>query len=159
MDPFYMLLFQRLTWPAFKAARGLSPPIFWLLVYFCLRFCYLLCGWEGSAADSRIFDEARRSDFAIEPGTYYLADAGFPLCDALLVPYRGCLVPFEGMGASQLTVGFILCISWLLLTFPLVSGLQITKRLFNLCHSSLQNAIERIFGVCKRHFRLMSARG
>jgi hypothetical protein len=56
---------------------------------FSLRFCYILAGWEGSAADSRIFDHARQKDFVIEPGTYYLADAGFPLCDALLVPYRG----------------------------------------------------------------------
>lgn len=56
---------------------------------FSLQFCYLLSGWEGSAADSRVFDNARRTDFPIFLGTYYLADAGFPLCDALLVPYRG----------------------------------------------------------------------
>lgn len=56
---------------------------------FDLQFCYLLTGWEGSAADSRVFDNARRTDFPIAPGTYYLADAGFPSCDALLVPYRG----------------------------------------------------------------------
>ena len=56
---------------------------------FSLLFCYLLSGWEGSAADSRVFDNARWTDFPIAPGTYYLGDAGFPLCDALLVPYRG----------------------------------------------------------------------
>ena len=56
---------------------------------FCLRFCYILAGWEGSAADSWIFEDARRTDFVIEPGTYYLADAGLPLCDVLLVPYCG----------------------------------------------------------------------
>lgn len=56
---------------------------------FDLQFCYILSGWEGSAADSRIYDEARRDDFTIEPGTYYVADAGFPNCDGLLVPYRG----------------------------------------------------------------------
>jgi len=54
---------------------------------FLLQFCYVLSGWEGSAADSCIFKDACRSDFAIMPGTYYLGDAGFPLCDALLVPY------------------------------------------------------------------------
>ena len=31
------------------------------------------------------------------------------------------------------------------------------KELFNLRHASLRNVIERIFGVCKRRFRLMSA--
>ena len=56
---------------------------------FNLLFCYLLSGWEGSAADGRVFDDARRTDFEIPPGTYYLGDAGFPLCDVLLVPYRG----------------------------------------------------------------------
>jgi hypothetical protein len=56
---------------------------------FSLQFCYLLSGWEGSAADSRVFENAWQTDFPIPPGIYYLADAGFPLCDALLVPYRG----------------------------------------------------------------------
>lgn len=56
---------------------------------FNLQFVYLLAGWEGSAADGRVFEDARRKDFAIIPGTYYLGDAGFPLCDALIVPYRG----------------------------------------------------------------------
>jgi hypothetical protein len=56
---------------------------------FNLLFCYLLSGWEGSAADGRVFDDARRTDFEIPPGTYYLGDAGFPLCNVLLVPYRG----------------------------------------------------------------------
>ena len=56
---------------------------------FSLLFCYLLSGWEGSAADSWVFDNACQTDFPIAPGTYYLGDAGFPLCDALLVPYHG----------------------------------------------------------------------
>jgi len=55
---------------------------------FDMRFCYVLSGWEGSAADGRVFEDARRNDFAVHPGTYYLADAGFPACHALLVPYR-----------------------------------------------------------------------
>ncbi len=54
-----------------------------------MLFCYLLTGWEGSAADGCIFDDARHKGFAIPPGQYYLGDAGFPVCDSLLVPYRG----------------------------------------------------------------------
>ena len=57
--------------------------------HFNLLFCYLLSGWEGSAADGCVFDDACRTDFEIPSGTYYLGDAGFPLCDVLLVPYRG----------------------------------------------------------------------
>lgn len=77
---------------------------------FSLQFCYVLSGWEGSAADARIFDDARRNDFAITPGTYYLGDAGFPLCDALLVPYRGVryhLKEWEQAGLQYVSIGTI----------------------------------------------------
>lgn len=56
---------------------------------FDLRFIYILSGWEGSAADSRVFEYARRRDLHLPPGCYFLADAGFPLCDMLMTPYRG----------------------------------------------------------------------
>lgn len=54
-----------------------------------MRFTYVLPGWEGSAADGRVYHDARATDFAVHPSTCYLADAGFPNCRALLVPYRG----------------------------------------------------------------------
>jgi hypothetical protein len=56
---------------------------------FDLQFLYVLSGWEGSAADALIYHDARRSNFKIPPGRYYLADAGFGLSDELIVPYRG----------------------------------------------------------------------
>lgn len=58
-------------------------------VSFDMRFTYVLTGWEGSIADSRLWAEARQDGLAIPPGQYYLGDAGFPSCDACLVPYRG----------------------------------------------------------------------
>ena len=73
----------------FRSRKGFISTNLLAACLFCLRFCYILSGWEGSAADSQIFESARRTDLMIDPGTYYLADAGFPLCDALLVPYRG----------------------------------------------------------------------
>ena len=54
-----------------------------------MKFCYVLSGWEGCAADSAVFENARKNDLTILCGKYYLADAGFGSCDALLVPYRG----------------------------------------------------------------------
>lgn len=54
-----------------------------------LRFLYVLSGWEGSAADSRVFDYACRRDLYLPRTYYFLADAGFPLCDMLMTPYRG----------------------------------------------------------------------
>lgn len=56
---------------------------------FNLLFTYILSGWEGSAADSAVFEHARERDLAIPSGRYLLADAGFPSCDVLMTPYRG----------------------------------------------------------------------
>ena len=56
---------------------------------FNLKFLYVLSGWEGSASDSLLFDKACQLSFPIPNGKYYLADAGFPQCDNLMVPYRG----------------------------------------------------------------------
>lgn len=55
---------------------------------FDLRFVYLHTGWEGSAADSLIYHCTRAADLSIPPGKFYLADAGFPACDGLVIPYR-----------------------------------------------------------------------
>jgi len=56
---------------------------------FDMKFMYILPGWEGSAADSTIFEYACEHDLAVPVGRYLLADAGFPLCDALMTPYCG----------------------------------------------------------------------
>ena len=57
---------------------------------FDLKFIYSMTGWEGSTSDARLYDEAcSDSDLNMPPGMYLLADAGFPLCNELLVPYRG----------------------------------------------------------------------
>ena len=69
---------------------------------FELFFTYILSGWEGSAADSQVYDDARRTDFAIRPGKYYLADAGFPACDHLLVPYRGVRYHLKEWGRTAI---------------------------------------------------------
>jgi hypothetical protein len=55
---------------------------------FDLRFVYALTGWEGSATDARVYEDARSTDFVIPDGKYYLADAGYPSCNKLLIPYR-----------------------------------------------------------------------
>ena len=47
-----------------------------------------MAGWEVSAADSQIYHSACQMDFAVLPGKYYLADAGFGATFATLVPYR-----------------------------------------------------------------------
>jgi len=54
-----------------------------------MMFTYVLPRWEGSAADSHVFDNAHATNFNIPVGWYYLANAGYANCNTLLVPYRG----------------------------------------------------------------------
>jgi len=54
-----------------------------------MKFLYFLSGWEGSAADATIYSYSRLTDLQIPLGKYYLADAGFGISDAMLIPYRG----------------------------------------------------------------------
>lgn len=55
---------------------------------FDFRFLYMISGFDGSTADATMYMNARLMDFVIPDGKYYLADAGFALCNTLLVPYR-----------------------------------------------------------------------
>ena|ERR1700722_12885975 len=56
---------------------------------FYLRFLYVFSGWEGSVADSTVYADARCHNFPIPDGKMYLANAGYPSCNELLVPYHG----------------------------------------------------------------------
>jgi len=100
-------------WPYFKDAIGAldgshisaSPPAHSCSAYrnrkgflsqnclfacgFNLLFTYSLTGWEGSASDARLYDDACSTDLYIPDGKYLLGDLGFPLKKCLLVPYRG----------------------------------------------------------------------
>ena len=68
---------------------------------FDMSFCYILSGWEGSIADSSLFDKTQAASLYIPEGKYYLADAGFALCDSLLVPYRGVHYHLREWAASN----------------------------------------------------------
>ena len=117
-----------------------------------MEFLYVLPGWEGSAADSRVFENARRQDFRIPDGCYYLADARYGNCDALLVPYRGVRYHLKEWGTSANRLVLIRsCISGIMT----MSSPQNHKELFNFRHTWLCNVIERIFGVVKRRFKVL----
>jgi hypothetical protein len=55
---------------------------------FDLKFVYVLPVWEGSAADSRVYEYVRGNGFDIPNGRYYLGDGGYANSSSLLVPYR-----------------------------------------------------------------------
>lgn len=69
---------------------------------FDFNFSYALTGWEGSASDARVFEDAITSDLIIPDGYYLLADAGFPHCKELLVPYRGKRYHLQEWGRANL---------------------------------------------------------
>jgi hypothetical protein len=67
---------------------------------FDLRFVYVLPGWEGSAADSRVYENARVTDFNTPEGRFYLGDAGYANSTSLLVPYRSTRYHLKEWGQS-----------------------------------------------------------
>lgn len=52
-----------------------------------MQFLYVLTGWDGSVTDAFLFTDACLNSVHIPEGYYYLGDAGFPVCETLLVPY------------------------------------------------------------------------
>ena len=75
--------------PKYRNHKGFLSQNRLFVCDFDLCFTYALTGWEGSASDARIYGDAVSSDLHIPAGKYLLADAGFPLCSKLLVPFRG----------------------------------------------------------------------
>lgn len=56
---------------------------------FDFKFVFALTGWEGSATDAKVWDEAlAEGDFEIPDGKYYLGDGGYPSSRFILIPYR-----------------------------------------------------------------------
>ena len=162
-------------WPFFQGCLGaidgshihLSPPAALQSLYrnrkgFCSQNClftcnfdmlftYTLTGWEGSATDARVWADALVKGFSVPTGFYYLADAGFPHCKELLVPFRGVRYHLQEWGAAGLR--YVLCVIYLLFTHS-CSPVN-AKELFNLRHAQARNVIERIFGVLKQRFRIL----
>ncbi|KAA0042062.1 retrotransposon protein [Cucumis melo var. makuwa] len=101
-------------------------------------FVYVLAGWEGSAAYSRILRDAllRENGLQVSKGYYYLCDAGYPNAEGFLVPYRGQRYHLqEWRGAANAS------------TNP--------KEYFNMKHSSAKNVIERALGVLKGRWAIL----
>ena len=69
---------------------------------FNMTFYYIFSGWDGSAADSTMFYDACVTDLQIPQGKYYLADAGFPTCNALHIPKRGIHYHLAEWGRAEL---------------------------------------------------------
>ncbi|TYK04752.1 retrotransposon protein [Cucumis melo var. makuwa] len=89
-------------------------------------FVYVLAGWEGSAADSRILRDA----FSRENGLQ--VPKGYPNAERFLTPYRGQRYHLqEWRGAANAPTN--------------------AKEYFNMKHSSTRNVIERAFACALLH--------
>jgi DDE superfamily endonuclease len=104
-----------------------------------MRFRYILAGWEGSAHDGRVLQDAQtKHEFCTPKGKYWLGDAGYGCTEFVLAPYRGVRYHLKEQRLAGQTP-------------------ENAKELFNLRHASLRNVIERIFGVIKRKFKILSS--
>ena len=121
---------------AYRDRKGnLSINVF-VACDFQMRFVYALSGWEGSAHDARLYDDALNKGFDVPIGKYFLGDAGFALSHKCLVPYRGVryhLREYAGRGNEPRT----------------------REELFNLRHAQLRSVIERTIGVWRGRFRIL----
>jgi hypothetical protein len=84
-----------------------------------------LIGWEGSAANARVYKDAHSKDLHIPDGKYYLAHAGFPACQQLLIPYCGVQYHLAEWGHAGVRYVFRTYLKQFIYTF--VVGQQIKK--------------------------------
>ena len=93
---------------------------------FNLEFVYIFSGWEGSATDSTMFNDACLTDLQILPGKYYLADAGFPSSLGTIIPFRGRRYHLAEWGRAGLRSVY-LYLACIVSNFTLDIDLQILK--------------------------------
>lgn len=74
---------------SYRNRKGQVSQNVFVACIFDMYFCYVLAGWEGSAHDSRVLQDAKSKGFQIPDGKYYLGDAGYALKKDCLTPYRG----------------------------------------------------------------------
>jgi hypothetical protein len=101
-----------------------------------MRFLHIQSGWEGSVADAQMFHDARFTDLRIPDGKYFLADAGFPTCSSLLVPYRGPRYHLAEWGRAQLRYECYFYVILLLINQILQSRHTRRTIQFETCHGS-----------------------
>ncbi|KAL5554784.1 hypothetical protein UlMin_042185 [Ulmus minor] len=97
---------------------------------FDMKFTYMMTGWEGSVHNARVLCAATNDPIynCPHPPTckYFLVDAGYANRDCFLSPYRKTNYHLSDRRRQ---------------------GGDKKKELFNYRHASLQNPIERTFGI------------
>ncbi|XP_035846177.1 uncharacterized protein LOC118492362 [Helianthus annuus] len=113
---------------------------------FNMCFTFVWAGWEGTAHDTRIFNQALDNvglQFPHPTGDkYYVVDAGYPNTRGYLAPYKGTDIRYHIADFRRAQTSAM-------------GAHQGPKETFNYYHSSLRNIIERTFGVWKARWALL----
>ncbi|KAA0052287.1 retrotransposon protein [Cucumis melo var. makuwa] len=110
-------------------------------------FVYVLAGWEGSAADSRILRDvlSRKNGLQVPKGYYYLCDAEYPNAEGFLASYRGQRYHLqEWRGAANAPTND----RWTILCGKSYYPLQVQCRTILAC-ALLHNLINREMTYCE----------
>ncbi|KAA0054744.1 putative nuclease HARBI1 [Cucumis melo var. makuwa] len=101
-------------------------------------FFYVLAGWEGSTAVSRILRDAlsRPNGLKVPKGYYYLVDVGYQNAEGFLAPYRGQHYHLQEWRGAK-------------------NAPSTSKEFLNMKHLSARNVIERAFGVLKGRWAIL----
>jgi hypothetical protein len=100
-------------------------------------FTYSLGGWEGSACDPRVSNDALLKGLTTPINKFRLGDGIYRLTMYCLVPYQAIRYHLREWGArGERPVN--------------------KEELFNLRHAQLRNCIERAFGILKKMFPILS---
>ncbi|KAG8390918.1 hypothetical protein BUALT_Bualt01G0133500 [Buddleja alternifolia] len=102
------------------------------------NYVYMLCGWEGSAANSRVLKDAitRANGFRIPDGHYYLCDSGYTNGQGFLAPYSGVRYHIQDWNSQR-------------------TPSQNAHELFNKVHAKARNVIERSFALLKGRWAIL----
>ena len=74
---------------AFRNSKGYLSQNVLGVVNFEMEYVYVLPGWEGSAHDGCVLQDALTKGFLVPDGKFYLGDAAYQLTSWCLTPYRG----------------------------------------------------------------------
>ncbi|KAK6160194.1 hypothetical protein DH2020_003575 [Rehmannia glutinosa] len=106
-----------------------------------MNFTYVLSGWEGSTADSRVLRDAvsRSNGLKVPNGNYYLCDCGYTNSPGFLAPYRVVRYHLDEWGTGRMAP-------------------QNYRELYNLRHAKARNIIERAFCLLKGRWAILRSK-
>lgn len=73
----------------YRCREGFTAQNILVVCSFNFTFQYILAGWEVSAHDSRVLEDAKNKGFKVPEGKCYLGDVGYSSLSTIMVPYRG----------------------------------------------------------------------